>query len=173
MSLINPDWVDPIESTFDEGKPIRQEQGLMMAGNPIAMAAGKPGAPRIARKFLTGLSSSAGTSTSVTFTDIDGWGGLIVHGVQISLDDDAYISFSDDGSAFVSETLIEPFAFYKLDFSTGEFLQASSFTAPGITTGTISGIPSGLTDVRFTAKDTGGGVSINVLIELTGGDTAV
>jgi len=45
MSLINPDWIDPIESTFDEGRPIRQEQGLMLAGNPIAMAPGKPGAP--------------------------------------------------------------------------------------------------------------------------------
>jgi len=45
MTITNPDWVPPIEITFDEGKPIRSEQGLMLAGNPIAMALLKPGAP--------------------------------------------------------------------------------------------------------------------------------
>jgi len=54
MSLINPDWIDPIESTFDLEKPIRQRQGLMMVGNPIAMAAGKPGAPRIQADAMRG-----------------------------------------------------------------------------------------------------------------------
>ena len=47
MPIINPDWVPPIESTFDVKKPIRSEQGLMLAGNPIAIAEGKPGAPRL------------------------------------------------------------------------------------------------------------------------------
>jgi hypothetical protein len=47
MPITDPDWVTPIEITFDEGKPIRAEQGLMLAGNPIAIALGKPGAPRV------------------------------------------------------------------------------------------------------------------------------
>lgn len=51
MPIVNPDWVPPIETTFDEGKPIRSEQGLMLAGNPIAMAQGKPGAPKIQLAF--------------------------------------------------------------------------------------------------------------------------
>lgn len=45
--ITDPDWIDPIEETFDVGKPIRSEQGLIFAGNPIAMALGKPGAPRV------------------------------------------------------------------------------------------------------------------------------
>ena len=47
MPIINPDWVPPVESTFDVKKPIRSEQGLILAGNPIAIAEGAPGAPRI------------------------------------------------------------------------------------------------------------------------------
>lgn len=45
MSFTNPAWVDPIEATFDEGKPIRSEQGLMLAGNPISIAQGTSNAP--------------------------------------------------------------------------------------------------------------------------------
>lgn len=47
MPIINPDYTPPIEMTFDEGKPIRSEQGLMLAGNLIAAFMGKPGAPRL------------------------------------------------------------------------------------------------------------------------------
>jgi hypothetical protein len=51
MPIINPDWVPPIEATFTDEKPVRSEQGLMLAGNPIAMAMGKPGAPYIAAEW--------------------------------------------------------------------------------------------------------------------------
>lgn len=54
MPIIDPDWVPPIEMTFDIEKPIRSQQGLMMAGNPIAMAAGKPGAPRVQADAMQG-----------------------------------------------------------------------------------------------------------------------
>lgn len=47
MTITNPDWVPPIEYTFDTGQAIRSEQGLMLAGNPIAIALGKAGAPRV------------------------------------------------------------------------------------------------------------------------------
>ena len=49
MSFADPDWVPPIEMNFDVEKPIRSEQGFLLAGNPIAIANGKPGAPRIQR----------------------------------------------------------------------------------------------------------------------------
>lgn len=45
MSLTNPDWIPPIEATFDPDKPIRSEQGIMLAGNPIAARQAKTGAP--------------------------------------------------------------------------------------------------------------------------------
>jgi len=53
MAIItDPDWIDPEETTFDVEKPIRSEQGVMLAGNPIAIALGKPGAPQVAGKAL-------------------------------------------------------------------------------------------------------------------------
>lgn len=77
MTITNPDWVPPIESTFDTGKAIRSEQGLMLAGNPIAIALGKPGAPRL-RGFaamrpseyadLFPIVSAAGTTTIPSYT---------------------------------------------------------------------------------------------------------
>ena len=47
MFITNPDYVAPDETTFDVEKPIRTEQGLMLAGNPIAIVLGKTGAPRL------------------------------------------------------------------------------------------------------------------------------
>ena len=47
MVITNPDWIPPIEMTFDVEKPIRSEQGIQLAGNPIAIAEGAAGAPRI------------------------------------------------------------------------------------------------------------------------------
>ena len=45
MPILDPDWIPPIEMTFDVEKPIRSEQGLQLAGNPIAALQGKPGSP--------------------------------------------------------------------------------------------------------------------------------
>ena len=48
MALItNPDWVPFDDTNFNERKPIQTWQGLGFAGNPIAIANGAPGAPRI------------------------------------------------------------------------------------------------------------------------------
>lgn len=47
MPITDPDWVPMIEATFDPGKPARSEQAVAFAGNPIAIALGKPGAPRL------------------------------------------------------------------------------------------------------------------------------
>jgi hypothetical protein len=47
MPITDPDWTAPIEMTFDPNRPIRSNQGNMLAGNPIAMALMKPGSPVI------------------------------------------------------------------------------------------------------------------------------
>ena len=60
MVITNPDWVPPIEMTFDVEKPIRSEQGLMLAGNTIAMGLGKPGAQRIEDAALSTTATSTG-----------------------------------------------------------------------------------------------------------------
>jgi hypothetical protein len=46
MPITNPDWIPPIEMDFDVGKPIRSEQGVQLAGNPIAIIQSADGAPR-------------------------------------------------------------------------------------------------------------------------------
>lgn len=54
MPITNPSWVPPIEFTFDEGNPITSKQGLMLAGNPIAIANGGAGAPRVHAEAMQG-----------------------------------------------------------------------------------------------------------------------
>jgi hypothetical protein len=54
MPITDPDWTPPIEMTFDVEKPIRSEQGVLLAGNPIALAMGKPGAPRVQAEATQG-----------------------------------------------------------------------------------------------------------------------
>jgi hypothetical protein len=74
MAIItDPDWIDPEETTFDVGKPIRSEQGVMLAGNPIAIAMGKPGAPRNLPGSLDIYLGSVfvGASDPVGLTDLD------------------------------------------------------------------------------------------------------
>lgn len=50
--ITTPDWVPQEEADYDEGKPIRSEQGLSLAGNPIAIANGAAGAPRVLRAAI-------------------------------------------------------------------------------------------------------------------------
>jgi hypothetical protein len=70
MPITNPDWIPPIEMTFDVGKPIRSEQGVQIAGNPIAIAQGADGAPRVrGNSFeLRAIASFSGTGT---FSEIE------------------------------------------------------------------------------------------------------
>jgi hypothetical protein len=84
MPIVNPDWVAPIEMTFDEGKPIRSEQGLMLAGNPIAITLGKPNAPRnrplSLDLMLGGTPFDLSGTTPVNFLDLAGLSSLILVG---------------------------------------------------------------------------------------------
>ncbi len=75
MAIItDPDWIDPEETTFDVEKPIRSEQGIMLAGNPIAIALGKPGAPRIVPGALAIYLGEVATSgsTAAGLSDMSG-----------------------------------------------------------------------------------------------------
>jgi hypothetical protein len=67
MAIItDPDWIDPDEATFDVEKPIRSEQGVMLASNPIAIAQGKPGAPKVKGRALDiGIGNLSGNTAIV------------------------------------------------------------------------------------------------------------
>jgi len=76
MAIItDPDWIDPEETTFDVEKPIRSEQGVMLAGNPIAIAQGKPGAPRIRANAM-----ATAVDLPLTVTAADTYSVLLGHG---------------------------------------------------------------------------------------------
>ena len=69
MAIItDPDWIDPEETTFDVEKPIRSEQGVMLAGNPIAAFQGKPGAPGLNFRALEQLAAGDVTRLGMTAT---------------------------------------------------------------------------------------------------------
>jgi hypothetical protein len=72
MAIItDPDWIDPEETTFDVEKPIRSEQGIMLAGNVIAAFQGKPGAPKLQGKALDiGIGNLSGTTAIVGLDDV-------------------------------------------------------------------------------------------------------
>ena len=72
MAIItDPDWIDPEETTFDVEKPIRSEQGVMLAGNVIAAFQGKPGAPKLQGKALDiGIGNLSGTTAIVGLDDV-------------------------------------------------------------------------------------------------------
>ena len=182
MSLINPDWIDPIESTFDEGKPIRQEQGLMFAGNVIAALAGKPGAPKVADKVVTG-------SGTTTLSGIDDFGGLFLRGrgTATNLSGPAIAELSveysaDGGSSFSAAQVIasqlvlsgggDPssasiYVEVFIDFASANcrgFHFGFSADSVGEVSETITGMTNGITDIRFSGLDA-------LIINPQGGDT--
>ena len=99
MAIItDPDWIDPEETTFDVEKPIRSEQGVMLAGNPIAIALGKPGAPRNLPGSLDIYLGSVfvGASNPVGLTDLDDIDVIQFH---TALSSGADFRVSSDGGA--------------------------------------------------------------------------
>ena len=131
MPIINPDWVPPVESTFDVKKPIRSEQGLMLAGNPIAIAEGKPGAPRV-WGLGQGLKRIATFTDDTTISEVEFTGlpassyflvevqsitcavaGLTSYNLQVAASNDGgstYSAFVNTGAASSSATLTNLFA---------------------------------------------------------------
>ena len=100
MPIINPDWVPPIESTFGVKKPIRSEQGLMLAGNPIAIAEGAAGAPR-----LRGLAAMTEREYSILFPLVVqevGTGNFPSGTVPVYAYDGGFSTTTTSSSSFVS-----------------------------------------------------------------------
>ena len=154
MTIINPPWVPPIEATFDEGKPIRSQQGLALAGNPIAMAEGASGAPRFARKVL--YTNSIGAAVS----GLSGYNGCRVdykYSVGPPDGNTVTLQFSDDGTTWpASLTLgvstvdgINLGGFIYVDFATGSYTNVPGVS---VTAGTIASMPSAPTHVRINSS---------------------
>lgn len=163
------------------GEPWTSAKGNAVYENPIAMAEGASGAPRIATRTHTFSRSSAGSTTSV-FSDGDEYGGLFVQAFAKSSDPSRStitVAVSDDGSSYSSELMLcnpavneTEFVRGFIDFATG------SYTLVGdkkFASGTIGSLPSGaITHVRFTVN-LASGVSDGCggIAEFQGGESSI
>jgi len=160
----------------------------MMVGNPIAMAAGKPGAPKIADKVVSG----SGTTTVWGLKD---FGGFFVRGSASLVNPSSSVSASFEiqystnlGGSYSSPEVIVPASAGSgvsggilllnvelfVDFSSAKFQGYWSTVSGGATledtnsgtlNGTIPGLSEDVTHIRLS------GLS-NLLINPQGGETA-
>lgn len=181
------DYTDPSTLNTEPRKPLNSELLTAAVLNPVAIAEGADGAPKIADKIVSG----AGTTT---VSGLEPFGGMIIRGagaetagagsVRVSLS----IEYSTDGGATFSapQTIFDTFnvggsgggrVIAQIDvyiaFQTGA-LKGFYVTAGGEfslvsvdvnhLTGTITGLSAAVTDIRLTGLD-------SVLINPQGGDT--
>ena len=175
MAFNNPAWIDPIEATFDEGKPIRSEQGLMLAGNPIAIAQGAAGSPKIADKTV--LIDSL-TTTINNIGDFNGFWIEIGGDTSTFEDSDITVEFSDDGSTFYGQTTLfsVPVNSSMIGRSFFDFISGTYKSLVGIGGyNALSGSVSGLTTSVVSVKITNSGasmVSMDGIMRFQGGESA-
>ena len=159
-----------------QDKPIKAETGLALRDNPVSIAEGGSGAPKIAKKILSGEVASGGF---VTISDLDDFGGILIDGVLNNATQNGLsFFFSDDGgTSFSSELLLAewpsglvPFRFW-LDFASGDWAILSNVGSTSgnfRTAGTIAGSSNNITDLRF-QNSTG---SLAFIAEPNGGQSA-
>ncbi|WP_428516269.1 hypothetical protein [Roseovarius sp.] len=156
-----------------QDKPIKAETGLALRDNPIAIAEGGSGAPKIAKKIVSAQSPGG----NVTITDLDDFAGVLVHGVVFSDDSgpSMTVEFSlNNASSFSGSVIVgqfnqqlrASFSFW-LDFATGDFVSVGEFNSALRVTGTLVGSSVAITDLRFSCTD-----PFALLIEPNGGQSA-
>jgi hypothetical protein len=176
-------WVDPIDSQTDPDAPLTSEIGKRWDNNPIAIAEGAAGAPRVSPAawghsvgvvsavsgvaVLSGFSTYGGAVLEIKFRNsVASFGGIV-------------ISLSDDGVSFGSSTLVASVgsstfgsASVMVDFSSGV---VRSVYSDGGSAGHISssvGVPTGDVShikVSLTGSAT---ISMGVLSFANAGDVA-
>ena len=142
--------------------------------NPIAIAEGAAGAPRVQgvaldKVFLGALFSTNLNTTPVGFIDLGGILGIslvgVVQGTTVGSLDIQYST--DNGATFgSSQTLYSPstpiIGGGHLDFTTGEFrFTGSSETGSLQSTSRATTVPAGINALRFTSESSGPNLSVS------------
>lgn len=148
------DWTNIADSALDPDAPVTSELAYAWRDNPIAIAEGAPGAPKIALKDLV-----AGGSLEMTITGLADFGGLFAYvhatttdpgGASIS------VSLSDNGSTFYGSTVLFPTSdasfTFSIDFASGDFKWCAGLPV-GAGSGTISGSSLSVVAVRFSLNN--------------------
>lgn len=103
-------WIDPASINTLPGDPVTSEFGYMAKDNPVGLAAGDAGAPRIqAQAMNTFLGSfgqlrSAGADLSIRFTDLPPYleGVVVIANYTQSANADLRVALSDDNGVSYS-----------------------------------------------------------------------
>ena len=168
------DYVTISDTSVDPDAPLTSQLAYAWRDNPIAIAEGSTGAPKIAKPIY------GARGATITFTGLDDFsgasarfynGGFFDHGSTVS------VSFSDNGTTFYGSTVIYSsggtgnsivVGDFWIDFSSGDWV---SIGVSGITvfhsTGTVSGISLDVVSIRFTT--TGPGSQTSVTLAPNGG----
>lgn len=165
-------YITITDAETDPSAPLTSELAKKWRDNPIAIAEGSTGAPKIAKKIVGG---SASTVTITGLTDfsgveIDFWatfpGGLSGGG-------DVNVSFSDDGTTYYGSTTVasgdgQGYTFGKVwvDFTTASLVCTgfnSGSTGAGLvyTTTTVSGLTNAVTRIRVSNSNAPASVSVS------------
>lgn len=92
MAFSDPDWFTLTELSLEPEKPIRSEQGMAFYANPIAMAMGKPDAPKITGRALDiGAGNLSGTTA---ITGLDNCASLLLSATAVNTSTGSDVSAS-------------------------------------------------------------------------------
>lgn len=158
---------------FLPGQPATSAQGIALYENPLAIAEGASGAPKIAQKSAGGLSAGG----TLSFTGLGDFGGVLVHG-SVRTDGSSrtlQVSLSDDGTTYsTASALVDGTGQYRftlfVDFVTGAFKCTHDCpTSPLYAAGTLAGAGSSVSAIRFTI---GGASTIAAIVLPNGGESA-
>lgn len=163
------DWLNITDTQVDPDAPLTSQLAYGLRDNPIAIAEGAVGAPKIAKPIY------GARGASVTFTGLDDFSGAsarfynngaAVTGSTVS------VSFSDDGTTFYGSTVIYSSGGavnsivagdFWIDFSSGDWVSTGVSDITGFhLTGTVSGISLDVVSIRFTTTGSGSQTSVSL-----------
>ena len=167
------DYVTISDTSVDPDAPLTSQLAYAWRDNPIAIAEGSTGAPKIAKPIY------GAKGATITFTGLDDFSGASARFYNDAANGGSTVSvsFSDNGTTFYGSTVIySSFGAFNssvvgdfwIDFSSGDWV---SIGVSGITvfhsTGTVSGISLDVVSIRFTT--TGPGSQTSVTLAPNGG----
>ncbi len=162
---------------FLPGQPATSAQGIALYENPLAIAEGASGAPKIAIKTAGG--ASGGT---LTFTGLGDFSGALIHGTVLTDGSSRAlgIALSKNGTTFataswpiINITVAARDTFcIVVDFVTGAFKcvhTAQTSTSELYTTGKLAGAGADVTAIRLTVAGTS---TVAAIVLPNGGESA-
>lgn len=168
-----------LDTQLDPDAPITSGLGYQLRDNPLAIAAGDTGAPKIAKTTKVGSISGIGGSSTVS--GLNDFGGLTLD-LLMNTDglvgtETVSISFSNNGSTFYGSTEIgslggDEFLYIKfvVDFGSTSYrlVRGGAGNTAQSATGTITGLSDSVTHFRITASEG----TVSFMAELDGGDSS-